>query len=175
MASKRLQKLAEEVKSVGKWKGARQLVITVLGDLLNSDRRLDELMSCSTNRAKATQLSIRLIAMFLLDLNRHFNIHMSGITGNESRAKQEIGWTDILATDNYDFTIYDTLRILLGDKPGFEFEMMEANEKVIKVKDKTILLIHGHQLKQKDSQKAVQRSEERRVGKECRSRWSPYH
>ena len=23
--------------------------------------------------------------------------------------------------------------------------------------------------------KAVQRSEERRVGKECRSRWSPYH
>src|ERR1035441_10085228 len=25
------------------------------------------------------------------------------------------------------------------------------------------------------SQKAVSRSEERRVGKECRSRWSPYH
>ena len=24
-------------------------------------------------------------------------------------------------------------------------------------------------------EKAVQRSEERRVGKECRSRWSPYH
>ena len=24
-------------------------------------------------------------------------------------------------------------------------------------------------------EKAVKRSEERRVGKECRSRWSPYH
>ena len=24
-------------------------------------------------------------------------------------------------------------------------------------------------------EKAVRRSEERRVGKECRSRWSPYH
>src|SRR3712207_3687521 len=26
-----------------------------------------------------------------------------------------------------------------------------------------------------NSSKAAQRSEERRVGKECRSRWSPYH
>ena len=26
-----------------------------------------------------------------------------------------------------------------------------------------------------DSEKCVIRSEERRVGKECRSRWSPYH
>ena len=26
-----------------------------------------------------------------------------------------------------------------------------------------------------DSEECVNRSEERRVGKECRSRWSPYH
>ena len=26
-----------------------------------------------------------------------------------------------------------------------------------------------------DSPKLIERSEERRVGKECRSRWSPYH
>ena len=26
-----------------------------------------------------------------------------------------------------------------------------------------------------DEEKAARRSEERRVGKECRSRWSPYH
>ena len=30
-------------------------------------------------------------------------------------------------------------------------------------------------LKQRDRQCAAERSEERRVGKECRSRWSPYH
>ena len=28
---------------------------------------------------------------------------------------------------------------------------------------------------EKLTEKAKQRSEERRVGKECRSRWSPYH
>ena len=26
-----------------------------------------------------------------------------------------------------------------------------------------------------ETEKAAERSEERRVGKECRSRWSPYH
>ena len=31
------------------------------------------------------------------------------------------------------------------------------------------------QLGVEDGLAAVQRSEERRVGKECRSRWSPYH
>ena len=28
---------------------------------------------------------------------------------------------------------------------------------------------------EKDNPKVLDRSEERRVGKECRSRWSPYH
>ena len=30
-------------------------------------------------------------------------------------------------------------------------------------------------LNQESTEKAIRRSEERRVGKECRSRWSPYH
>ena len=30
-------------------------------------------------------------------------------------------------------------------------------------------------IKEPDAQTQSQRSEERRVGKECRSRWSPYH
>ena len=30
-------------------------------------------------------------------------------------------------------------------------------------------------LEEKDIKKVIARSEERRVGKECRSRWSPYH
>ena len=30
-------------------------------------------------------------------------------------------------------------------------------------------------VREKTKQKVLDRSEERRVGKECRSRWSPYH
>ena len=33
----------------------------------------------------------------------------------------------------------------------------------------------GKIIKSDESRKYVVRSEERRVGKECRSRWSPYH
>ena len=41
-------------------------------------------------------------------------------------------------------------------------------------------LLNGHSLVDESTKKAIQalkaeRSEERRVGKECRSRWSPYH
>ena len=33
----------------------------------------------------------------------------------------------------------------------------------------------GTRLKHQEYHKKLKRSEERRVGKECRSRWSPYH
>ena len=33
-----------------------------------------------------------------------------GITGNESRVKPELGWSDELATDSYDLMIYAILR-----------------------------------------------------------------
>src|SRR3712207_8581245 len=34
---------------------------------------------------------------------------------------------------------------------------------------------HERQAEHKERKEPVHRSEERRVGKECRSRWSPYH
>ena len=37
--------------------------------------------------------------------------------------------------------------------------------------------LNAHSLSREDnaSETSLERSEERRVGKECRSRWSPYH
>ena len=40
---------------------------------------------------------------------------------------------------------------------------------IVKVNHKNI------ENKEKDNEETLFRSEERRVGKECRSRWSPYH
>ena len=45
-----------------------------------------------------------------------------------------------------------------------------GSEKVLLVKPLTFMNLSG-----KAIQPLVLRSEERRVGKECRSRWSPYH
>ena len=35
--------------------------------------------------------------------------------------------------------------------------------------------IEGSHAQMKENAEWIERSEERRVGKECRSRWSPYH
>ena len=45
--------------------------------------------------------------------------------------------------------------------------------KTIQQRDEQTHLVNQHVVCEKQLQK--QRSEERRVGKECRSRWSPYH
>ena len=50
--------------------------------------------------------------------------------------------------------------------------------KTIKFLGLTVLLSMmgtGVMIAQKTGLQVMQRSEERRVGKECRSRWSPYH
>ena len=55
-------------------------------------------------------------------------------------------------------------------------EMMEAGRAVMRgfvTPDKTTLIASTHRALAV-SEKMVPRSEERRVGKECRSRWSPY-
>ena len=52
IAGERLWKYANEIISIGKWQNTNTLAIAFCGDLLNSDRRLDEIMSAATNRAK---------------------------------------------------------------------------------------------------------------------------
>src|SRR3712207_7433869 len=65
----------------------------------------------------------------------------------------------------------------IGDKKSYLFlyqELSKAKEKQIKVYALEKLLYFALEKENiKDAKKY--RSEERRVGKECRSRWSPYH
>ena len=60
----------------------------------------------ATNRAKATFLGTHLLKHFILDINQVANVSVACVTGNESRVNEELGWVDIVASDNYDFTIF---------------------------------------------------------------------
>ena len=60
--------------------------------------------------------------------------------------------------------------ILLGNKDEIEAKAQEELTKTLEEEKKKIR--HSEHEK---SEFAIKRSEERRVGKECRSRWSPYH
>jgi len=155
VAAQRLVKLAQRVKQLGKSYGARKVVVACLGDFLNSDRRLDELMSNSTNRSKATLLAVDILKSFLLDLREQFEIEVYGITGNESRVGKELGWSDALATDSYDLMIYGILQRGFEGTEGILFCGFRANELLFEVLGRTFLCLHGHQIKA-DVQKSVQ-------------------
>ena len=155
VAAKRLQLLAQKAKTFGKAYGVEHVVVFFGGDLLNSDRRLDELLAMSTNRAKATLLAVHLYRQFLQDLRADFFVDCFGVTGNESRAKDDLGWVDVVATDSYDFTIYSMLQVIfeaIEDK-GMRFHDFQANEVVFKLHNETFLGVHGHQISATDQKK----------------------
>ena len=149
IASKRLQKFAYYVKEYAKLHKATSFLIGITGDLINSDRRLDEKLSMATNRAKSTFLGVHLLKHFILDLQDFADVKVCCVTGNESRVNQDLGWVDLCASDNYDFTIFEMLRLLL---PQIEFLRGDnALEMVISINGNNVLVIHGHQLGRMDS------------------------
>ena len=155
IASARLAKLAQRVKQIGASFNAQKLVVACLGDFLNSDRRLDELLSNATNRSRATLLAADILRAFLLDLHTAFPVEVYGITGNESRVTAELGWSDALATDSYDLMIHSILERSLATVEGIRFCGFRAHELLFEVLGRTFLCLHGHQVGA-NLQKAVQ-------------------
>lgn len=155
VAAKRLQLLASKAKLFGKAYGVEKVVVFFGGDLMNSDRRLDELLAMSTNRARATILAVHLYKQFLQDLREDFFVDCFGVTGNESRAKENLGWVDVVATDSYDFTIYSMLQATFEavEDKGMRFHDFQANDVVFKIHNETFLGIHGHQINATDQKK----------------------
>lgn len=155
VAAKRLQLLAQKAKLLGSAYGVEKVVVFFGGDLMNSDRRLDELLAMSTNRARATILAVHLYKQFLMDLRSDFFVDVFGVTGNESRAKDNLGWVDVVATDSYDFTIYAMLDAIFSEAgdSGMRFHEFQANEVVFKLHKQTFLGVHGHQVNATDQKK----------------------
>lgn len=157
IAAKRCKLFVEEARDYFKLKNIRNVLFAMTGDLLNSDRRLDELLNEATNRSKATFLATRIIELMILDLNKDFNLTVANVTGNESRVQKDIAWSNLLATDNYDFTIFNILSYLFKGSRGVYFvDNADPMEQVVRIADKNILLIHGHQLAKSKMERAIQ-------------------
>lgn len=157
IASKRLKLLADRAIKYFTVNGIGEVVIAITGDCLNSDRRLDELLNQSTNRAKATIIAFHLLEQFIVHLNQYFNVSVISVSGNESRAKDEMGYTEILASDNYDYTLFNMLRIAFRGKEGITYVECRAMEDVFCVAGHNILLMHGLAVKH-DIEKSIQQT-----------------
>ncbi len=143
VASKRIKRHVEAAKTYFSTQHLSNVVIALTGDLVNSDRRLDEMLTNSTNRAQAVFIAADILQQAIIDLNQSYNVTVACVSGNEARMHKEYGWTDILATDNYDFTIFNMLRALfMGTK--INFVSGDPMELVLNVAGQNLLLLHGH-------------------------------
>ena len=145
IASQRLKLLADKTIMYFKGLGVTELVVVGTGDLVNSDRRLDEMLNKATNRAKACMLAVHLLKQFLLHLSQNFNVQVALVCGNESRINKEHGHSNDLITDNYDWIIGETLRMVL-EGTSIEFITHDPAEAIIQVNGQNVLCIHGDQI-----------------------------
>ena len=143
VASARTRHFVDKARTYFKTSDVSNVVVALTGDLMNSDRRLDELLNQATNRAKATFLGVDILQQAIIDLNQDFNVTVASVVGNEGRANKEIGWSSVVATDNYDYTIFQCLRYLFRDK-SIKFIHGDPSELVINVAGQNLLMLHGH-------------------------------
>lgn len=144
VASRRFMEMARKVKIFLSPFHVKNVVVIFTGDLLNSDRRLDEMLAMASNRANASFIAIDIIQQFILDLNKDYNVICASVTGNESRKTENIGFTEEVATDNYDVTIFNTLAYIFKNAPGIHFHTGNATEEYISINGFNILMLHGH-------------------------------
>tara|TARA_Y100001963_G_scaffold82701_1_gene114649 strand:- start:2459 stop:3610 length:1152 start_codon:yes stop_codon:yes gene_type:complete len=143
VASSRIRYFINRAKNYFKTANISNVVMALTGDLMNSDRRLDELLNQATNRANATFLGVDILQQAILDLNKDFNVTVASVVGNEGRANPEMGWSKILASDNYDYTIFQCLRYLFRNS-SVKFIHGDPSELVINVAGQNLLMMHGH-------------------------------
>lgn len=144
IAARRIRKHINKAKLLFSTHGITDVVVVFTGDMLNSDRRLDELLENATNRSMATFVAVDILQQAILDLNSVFNVTVASICGNEGRVGKDVGWINEIASDNYDYTIHYMLKLLFQGSSVNVLEINNPLEQVIDVNGKHILLIHGH-------------------------------
>ncbi len=146
IASKRARRFIETAIREFLDDGITHVLVAFTGDMINSDRRLDEQFNMATNRVRAQFLAVELFKQVIEELSCYFELYVASISGNESRVDPEYGWSDAMITDNYDYSIHNILNLLFANNEHITFCGDCGAEKVVDFGGKKILLIHGNQL-----------------------------
>lgn len=146
IANKRIRKHVTESIEYFQNNDIGTVLVAFTGDLINSDRRLDEKLNMSTNRMRAMFLAIDIFKQAIEELSCYFNIHVASVTGNESRVNEEYGWSDAILSDNYDYAIHNILKKLFEGRDRVSFIGDCEAEKVVNVDGVNLLMVHGNQI-----------------------------
>ncbi len=141
---KRFRKLAHKALKIANDNDASEVVVIATGDLINSDRRLSEITSAATNRTRATFMVASIFEQFINDIYADYPVRVAFVFGNESRVDSEFGFDDFLLSDNFDYSIYNILKIMFRNS-DVVFEDGRGAEQVVNVRTKKILALHGNE------------------------------
>lgn len=145
VAAARLKKFVNKAKIYFKANGVTDVLIAMTGDLVNSDRRLDEITTNATNRASVIFCAVDILQQLIIDMNTDFNITVASVCGNESRIGKDVGWVNYIASDSFDAIIHNILSRLFDGSEGVRFiDMHDPLECVVNVNGAHVLLVHGH-------------------------------
>lgn len=151
IASKRLHKYAQFLKLQAKVFGAERVVFAFGGDLLNSDRLIDEKLTEAQDRANAAIIAAEILYLLIMDMRADFFVDVLGVVGNEGRVGEKQAWSKKAARYNYDLSVLRAVKQLCSitstgdDGLRFYLDDMGVNERTFTIHDYTFLILHGNQ------------------------------
>lgn len=143
IASKRLNKFVSEALQYFSGHNISMVYIAMTGDLINSDRRLDELLTMATNRTRATIIAVELISKVIAAIEAVYDTAVTYVTGNESRVQKEQTYVEVGASDNYDTMIYEILKLIYRNSDVKFIDPIKPDETFLTIQGRNVLLSHG--------------------------------
>lgn len=148
VASKRLKKFVSEAIKEFEHNNVKDCYVLFLGDMCNSNRRLSEKLAQNTSLVRASLLGTYLLQQVIIELSTKFNIHVASVVGNESRLDDFMDSSDILSSENWDYLIFNNLRLIFSNSPIKFIESNNNIEQVVSLKNGfNALITHGHLFK----------------------------
>jgi len=144
IASKRMMKLYLEATEYFETLGVINVLIAITGDMIDLENHMDKKIGNSHNRAVGTVLAFQILSKFMLDLSVNYNVSCACVIGNEGRITEKNVWKKDVATNNYDWMLFNMLALYLDGI--VRFKKSNVLEDVVKVGDMNILLLHGHSI-----------------------------
>lgn len=139
--SQRTKRYVTECLEYFKFKGVEKVLIVFGGDLLNSDRRLDELLNQATNRSKASVLMAYVLSQVVAEVSQHYEVDIVSVLGNESRVNKEMSFSNEAISDNYDFTIISMVKMLCSNL-RVNFISIDQMECIVQLGEQKWLIAH---------------------------------
>lgn len=143
--AKRLKLYINKSLKLFKDNNVEKIAILFTGDLLNSDRRLDELLNQATNRSKASLLMQHILTQAILEVRgAGLPITIVSVLGNESRVGKEMTFSQNGLSDNYDFNILANIKEKLefANIKGINFGTIDKVEEIVVIDGKNWLISH---------------------------------